>query len=215
MLTRIAATERSRRRRCRYITPPGHGFLPRETAVHHQVRVWRSASRHPSRPRNHAASGGTSSSGAGFDIAWPTQEHILALVKAALGEAKITPAQLDCIAYTKVSNRPCSVARDRDTQHWCRSFARFEGCSVADASQANQEQHAASVGWYTATVSRAAGVAETAFPLGLRAATGAFNEASDSAGAPRAGSGHGRAPGVVRRGGTDAVADVAGAHCGR
>ena len=36
-----------------------------------------------------------------------SQEHILALVKAALGEAKITPAQLDCIAYTKVSHRSC------------------------------------------------------------------------------------------------------------
>ena len=23
---------------CSYITPPGQGFLPRETAVHHQVR---------------------------------------------------------------------------------------------------------------------------------------------------------------------------------
>ena len=33
------------------------------------------------------------------------QEHILALVKAALGEAKITPAQLDCIAYTKVKTK--------------------------------------------------------------------------------------------------------------
>ena len=24
---------------CRYITPPGQGFLPRETAVHHQVEA--------------------------------------------------------------------------------------------------------------------------------------------------------------------------------
>ena len=30
------------------------------------------------------------------------QEHILALVQAALREASTTPAQLDCIAYTKV-----------------------------------------------------------------------------------------------------------------
>ncbi|GJP34071.1 hypothetical protein CLOM_g18541 [Closterium sp. NIES-68] len=50
--------------RCTYITPPGHGFLPRETAVHHQ-------------------------------------QHILALVTRALEEASITPADIDCLCYTK------------------------------------------------------------------------------------------------------------------
>ncbi len=24
---------------CRYTTPPGHGFLPRQTAMHHQARI--------------------------------------------------------------------------------------------------------------------------------------------------------------------------------
>eukprot|EP01098_Paradermamoeba_levis_P000194 TRINITY_DN10205_c0_g1_i1.p1 TRINITY_DN10205_c0_g1~~TRINITY_DN10205_c0_g1_i1.p1 ORF type:complete len:353 (-),score=83.20 TRINITY_DN10205_c0_g1_i1:151-1164(-) len=47
-----------------YITPPGEGFLPRETAKHHQ--------------------------------SW-----ILQLVKKALQEAKISPQQLECLAYTK------------------------------------------------------------------------------------------------------------------
>eukprot|EP01097_Dermamoeba_algensis_P002019 TRINITY_DN1800_c0_g1_i5.p1 TRINITY_DN1800_c0_g1~~TRINITY_DN1800_c0_g1_i5.p1 ORF type:complete len:359 (+),score=94.88 TRINITY_DN1800_c0_g1_i5:56-1078(+) len=47
-----------------YITPPGEGFLPRETAKHHQ-------------------------------------EHILSLVRMALEEAKISPEQLSCLAYTK------------------------------------------------------------------------------------------------------------------
>ena len=29
---------------CSYITPPGQGFLPRETAIHHQVKPFRQAS---------------------------------------------------------------------------------------------------------------------------------------------------------------------------
>lgn len=47
-----------------YITPPGQGFLPRETAWHHQ-------------------------------------NHVVAIVRASLKEAGVTPAQIDCICYTK------------------------------------------------------------------------------------------------------------------
>ncbi len=47
-----------------YITPPGTGFLPRETAVHHS-------------------------------------QHIVALVQAALAEAKIAPSELTVVCYTK------------------------------------------------------------------------------------------------------------------
>lgn len=47
-----------------YITPPGTGFLPGETARHHR-------------------------------------EHIVPLIKAALGEAGISFKDIDCICYTK------------------------------------------------------------------------------------------------------------------
>lgn len=47
-----------------HITPPGEGFLPRDTAKHHRE--------------------------------WATK-----LVRAALKEAKITIADIDCICYTK------------------------------------------------------------------------------------------------------------------
>uniref|UniRef100_A0A0E0KZG0 Glycoprotease 2 n=1 Tax=Oryza punctata TaxID=4537 RepID=A0A0E0KZG0_ORYPU len=47
-----------------YVTPPGHGFLPRETAHHHLA-------------------------------------HLLPLLRAALGEAGVTPADLACVCYTK------------------------------------------------------------------------------------------------------------------
>eukprot|EP01111_Echinosteliopsis_oligospora_P014633 TRINITY_DN5548_c0_g1_i1.p1 TRINITY_DN5548_c0_g1~~TRINITY_DN5548_c0_g1_i1.p1 ORF type:complete len:336 (-),score=86.50 TRINITY_DN5548_c0_g1_i1:14-1021(-) len=47
-----------------YITPPGTGFLPKETALHHQ-------------------------------------QHILPLVKEALAVAKLTPQEIDCLAFTK------------------------------------------------------------------------------------------------------------------
>ncbi|RWW70800.1 hypothetical protein BHE74_00021501 [Ensete ventricosum] len=47
-----------------YITPPGHGFLPRETA-HHHLR------------------------------------HLLPLLRSALSDAGITPADVDCLCYTK------------------------------------------------------------------------------------------------------------------
>lgn len=47
-----------------YVTPPGTGFLPRETALHHQ-RV------------------------------------VLDLVQEALEEAKVSPAEIDAVAYTK------------------------------------------------------------------------------------------------------------------
>ena len=47
-----------------YVTPPGSGFLPRDTAKHHR-------------------------------------EWVLPLVREALAEAKVTPADLACICYTK------------------------------------------------------------------------------------------------------------------
>ncbi|CAL9101855.1 unnamed protein product, partial [Musa textilis] len=47
-----------------YITPPCHGFLPRETA-HHHLR------------------------------------HLLPLLRSALSDAGITPADVDCLCYTK------------------------------------------------------------------------------------------------------------------
>jgi hypothetical protein len=50
--------------RVTYITPPGTGFMPRQTAEHHQ-------------------------------------KHILILVQQALDEAKIKPADIDAIAYTR------------------------------------------------------------------------------------------------------------------
>lgn len=48
-----------------FITPPGQGFLPRETALHHQ-------------------------------------EWAVKLVQQALAEAGLTPADISCIAFTKV-----------------------------------------------------------------------------------------------------------------
>lgn len=50
--------------RVTFITPPGTGFLPRETSQHHKA-------------------------------------HIIAMVKAALEEAKVRPQDLDAIAYTR------------------------------------------------------------------------------------------------------------------
>mmetsp|Transcript_31284 Transcript_31284/g.101868 ORF Transcript_31284/g.101868 Transcript_31284/m.101868 type:complete len:353 (-) Transcript_31284:567-1625(-) len=47
-----------------YITPPGTGFLPNETALHHQ-------------------------------------RHAVALVRCALQEAGVKPAEIDCICYTR------------------------------------------------------------------------------------------------------------------
>eukprot|EP00030_Apusomonadida_sp_AF-17_P008051 a846023_108.p1 GENE.a846023_108~~a846023_108.p1 ORF type:complete len:353 (-),score=120.69 a846023_108:13-1014(-) len=47
-----------------YITPPGEGFQPSETAAHHR-------------------------------------EHAIRLVKEALAEAKVTPAEIDVLCYTK------------------------------------------------------------------------------------------------------------------
>jgi N6-L-threonylcarbamoyladenine synthase len=47
-----------------YVTPPGHGFLPRETAQHHLA-------------------------------------HLLPLLRAAIAEAGVSPADLACVCYTK------------------------------------------------------------------------------------------------------------------
>ena len=77
----------------RYITPPGQGFLPKETALHHQVscsdrfelilRAWQ----YDAAPQlNHQL----------------VQEHAIEIVRQALTEANIAPEQISCIAYTKV-----------------------------------------------------------------------------------------------------------------
>ncbi|KAK3270012.1 N6-L-threonylcarbamoyladenine synthase [Cymbomonas tetramitiformis] len=58
-----------------YITPAGTGFLPRETALHHQDC--------PAFARDHFF------------------EQILPLVHEALKEAGISPKELDCLCYTK------------------------------------------------------------------------------------------------------------------
>jgi N6-L-threonylcarbamoyladenine synthase len=47
-----------------FVTPPGTGFLPKETAEHHRTKI-------------------------------------LDILKRALAEAKITPAEIDVICYTK------------------------------------------------------------------------------------------------------------------
>ncbi|CAI5506542.1 unnamed protein product, partial [Closterium sp. Naga37s-1] len=61
--------------RCTYITPPGHGFLPRETAAHHQQKIL------------------------------PLVERALREVRAAglvrREQAGITPGDIHCLCYTK------------------------------------------------------------------------------------------------------------------
>ena len=88
----------------RYITPPGQGFLPKETALHHQashnfshcgassvvLRVQQDASRCLQ----------------DMSIALLVQKHAVRLVKEALGIAGVGPSDIACIAYTKVSPAP-------------------------------------------------------------------------------------------------------------
>ena len=118
-ITLLCGRERQMCCECRYITPPGHGFLPRETAVHHQAR-------RESHRFHHTIARRWSSTTVLNVIVVLVQEHILALVKAALGEAKITPAQLDCIAYTKVSMSSMRGLMHQSVMHASpRSCARF------------------------------------------------------------------------------------------
>lgn len=79
-----------------YITPPGTGFLPRETAIHHQVRVWAGC---------WCVEGEFFHSGPSFFLTTTHhslfQQHIVPLIQQALTEAGVTPADITAIAYTK------------------------------------------------------------------------------------------------------------------
>jgi len=84
----------------RYITPPGHGFLPRQTANHHQVQSnCVTAIFSPSRFSTLEGIVWNKLSGAVMLI---LQEHVVSLVQEALKTAAVTPADIACIAYTKV-----------------------------------------------------------------------------------------------------------------
>lgn len=79
-----------------YVPPTGHGFLPRETAVHHAA-------------------------------------HVVPLVQRALEVAKITPDQLDAIAYTKGPGmgaplRVVAVAARTLSQLWCVPLVPVNHC---------------------------------------------------------------------------------------
>lgn len=79
-----------------YITPAGQGFLPRETAWHHQ-------------------------------------QHVHALVRLALGEAGIAPADVDCICYTKGPGmgaplRSCAVCARMLSLIWRRPLVAVNHC---------------------------------------------------------------------------------------
>lgn len=82
---------------CSYITPPGQGFLPRETAVHHQVCLQQHELLLPCQVMP-------------SHITLPMQEHILDLIKEALKLAAVKQQDIDCIAYTKV---PCCMSKLR------------------------------------------------------------------------------------------------------
>ena len=82
--------------RLRYITPPGQGFLPRETAVHHQVTVHIAA-------LETASCRNTVTAAIAADAeATSLQEHVVDLVQKALAEAGVQAGEISCIAYTKV-----------------------------------------------------------------------------------------------------------------
>ena len=76
-----------------FITPPGQGFLPRETALHHQVCGWR------------GGRGGQAGVGTRGPLPTPPpacrQQHIIPLVQQALAEAGVTPSDIAAVAYTK------------------------------------------------------------------------------------------------------------------
>lgn len=79
-----------------YITPTGQGFLPRETAWHHQ-------------------------------------QHVNALVRLALTEAKITPEEVDCICYTKGPGmggplRSCAVCARMLSLLWNKPLVGVNHC---------------------------------------------------------------------------------------
>ena len=79
-----------------YISPAGQGFLPRETAWHHQA-------------------------------------HINALVRLALTEANVNPADVDCICYTKGPGmggplRTCAVVARTLSLLWKRPLIAVNHC---------------------------------------------------------------------------------------
>ncbi|XP_020588128.1 probable tRNA N6-adenosine threonylcarbamoyltransferase [Phalaenopsis equestris] len=79
-----------------YITPPGHGFLPRETAHHHL-------------------------------------EHVIPLVRSALDEAGLSPADIDCLCYTRGPGmgaplQVCAVAVRVLSQLWGKPIVAVNHC---------------------------------------------------------------------------------------
>lgn len=79
-----------------YITPAGSGFLPRETAWHHQ-------------------------------------NHIVALVRTALKEAKLQPKDISCICYTKGPGmggplRSCAVCARMISLLWNKPIVPVNHC---------------------------------------------------------------------------------------
>ena len=77
-----------------YVTPPGHGFLPKHTALHHQARraaLWLRAALAGPDPE--------------------AQAHVARLVRAAMLEAGITPSDVSVVCFTQVC--ACVWARAR------------------------------------------------------------------------------------------------------
>jgi N6-L-threonylcarbamoyladenine synthase len=79
-----------------YVTPPGHGFLPRETAQHHLA-------------------------------------HLLPLLRAAVAEAGVSPADLACVCYTKGPGMggPLQVAAAAAralSLLWCKPLVAVNHC---------------------------------------------------------------------------------------
>lgn len=128
-----AASSRQHVALLRYITPPGQGFLPKQTAVHHQVSVTDWASRTHSQQLVHCRLSANE-----MIARWPSpwllvclQEHIIQLVQEALQEASVKPEQIDCIAYTKVPHLQQSWAAVADCGNTCASYATDGApCSV-------------------------------------------------------------------------------------
>jgi N6-L-threonylcarbamoyladenine synthase len=71
-----------------YVTPPGHGFLPRETAYHHQRVACRALACVSSHQLN-------------CICCFCVDQHVSKIVQAAMEEAGLTPAQIDVICFTK------------------------------------------------------------------------------------------------------------------
>lgn len=84
---------------CSYITPAGQGFLPRQTAAHHQVNT------RPGKAWSFVTWGskdGTPTTILTRYTSRAMQANIVQLVQQALKEAGVQPQQISCIAYTKV-----------------------------------------------------------------------------------------------------------------